>query len=82
MPTFEFSNFRQLEPALLLTLSQLGMKNLKIRRAFENQRIIFRVEFLSSAKVYGHACSFTWNFTTKTSIKVNWKRSESFNQGY
>ena len=71
MPTFEFSNFRQLEPAILLTLLQLGMKNLKIR-AFENQRIIFRVEFLSSDK----------DFTTKTSIKVNWKRSESFNQGY
>ena len=47
--------------------------NLKIR-AFKNQRIIFLVEFVSLAKLYSFACSFTWNFTPKIiSIKIKWK---------
>ena len=38
-------------PALLVTLSG--------NSAFENQRIIFLVEFVSLAKLYSFACSFT-----------------------
>ena len=41
-----------------ITLSQFDMRNLKIR-AFENQRIIFLVEFLSLAKLHSSACLFT-----------------------
>ena len=61
-------------PTLIITLSQLGMRNLKIQ-AFKNQRIIFLVEFLSVAKLYSSACLFTWNFTPQIiSIKIKWKR--------